>query len=108
MKDEMEPAATQRPEMSLSAVHWALKEFCDELRPTVGQKRKERLDKIVKQAYEMEDRQKIEFAKIHVKAALKAASEGRIEKVIHMMTKYGESMDWKETILTSYPLENIK
>ena len=50
----------------------------------------------------------IEFAKLHVEAALKAASEGQIKKDIYMMTEYGESMNWKDSILNSYPLENIK
>lgn len=50
----------------------------------------------------------IEFAKLHVEAALKAASEGQIKKDIYMMTEHGESMNWKESILNSYPLENIK
>jgi hypothetical protein len=63
---------------------------------------------MVKQAKEMEKEQMIEFAELHVKAALKAASEGQIKKDIYMMTEYGESMNWKESILNSYPLENIK
>lgn len=50
----------------------------------------------------------IDFAKMHVEAALKAASEGQIKKDIYMMTEYGESMNWKESIMKSYPLENIK
>lgn len=50
----------------------------------------------------------IEFTKLHVEEALKEASEGRIEKDIYMITEYGESMDWKSSILNSYPLENIK
>ena len=50
----------------------------------------------------------IEFAKMHVEQALKEASEGQIKKDIYMMAEYGESMNWKESILNSYPLENIK
>jgi hypothetical protein len=50
----------------------------------------------------------IEFAKLHVEAALKAVSEGNINRDIYMMTEYGESMDYKYSILNSYPLENIK
>ena len=50
----------------------------------------------------------IEFAKLHVEAALKAASEGQIERDLYMMREYGESMDWKSSIINSYPLENIK
>lgn len=43
----------------------------------------------------------IEFAKIHVEAALKAASEkGK--------TSNGTSVVVKDSILNSYPLENIK
>ena len=40
--------------------------------------------------------------------ALKEASEGQIEKDLYMMREYGESMNWKESILNSYLLENIK
>ena len=50
----------------------------------------------------------IEFAKLHVEAALKVASEGQINKDIYMIIEYGENMDWKSSILNSYPLENIK
>lgn len=50
----------------------------------------------------------IEFAKLHVETALKNASEGQIEKDLYMMREYGESMDWKSSILNSYPLEKIK
>ena len=50
----------------------------------------------------------IEFAKLHVEAALEAASEGQIERDLYMMREYGESMDWKSSIKNSYPLENIK
>ncbi len=50
----------------------------------------------------------IEFARLHVEAALKAASEGQINKDIYMMLEYGEGMNWKSSILNSYPLENIK
>jgi CRISPR/Cas system-associated exonuclease Cas4 (RecB family) len=50
----------------------------------------------------------IEFAKLHVEAALKAASKCQIDSDIYMMTEYGESMDWETSILNSYPLENIK
>lgn len=54
------------------------------------------------------DEKLITFAKLHVEAALKAASEGQIERDLYMMREYGESMDWKSSILNSYPLENIK
>jgi len=50
----------------------------------------------------------IEFAKLHVEAALKAASEGQINRDIYMMLEYGEDMNFKKSILNSYPLENIK
>ena len=66
------------------------------------------MGKSFEQAKEMEKEQIIEFAKLHVEAALKAASEGQIKKDIYMMTEHGESMNWKESILNSYPLENIK
>lgn len=53
--------------------------------------------------------EKIEFAKLHVKAALEAAA-----KNVRTITK--EDPDWdtkyqsidKESILSAYPLENIK
>ena len=44
----------------------------------------------------MEKEQKIEFAKLHVEAALKAAQESTLE------------YDFTEEITNSYPLENIK
>ena len=62
----------------------------------------------VSKCYDMTLDAIIEFAKLHVEAALKAASEGQIKKDIYMMTEHGESMNWKESILNSYPLENIK
>ena len=43
----------------------------------------------------------IDFAKLHVEAALKAASENA------EITDYGYSVD-RDSILNSYPLENIK
>lgn len=43
----------------------------------------------------------IEFAKLHVEAALKEASENV------KITDYGYSVD-KDSILNSYPVENIK
>ena len=54
------------------------------------------------------ERLMIEFAKLHVEAALEAASEGQIERDLYMMREYGESMDWKSSILNSYPLNKIK
>jgi hypothetical protein len=50
----------------------------------------------IQQAKEMEKEQKIEFAKLHVEAALKAAQESTLE------------YDFTEEITNSYPLENIK
>ena len=50
----------------------------------------------------------IEFAKLHVKEALKDTSEGQIKRDIYMMCEHGENMDWKSSILNSYPLDNIK
>ena len=54
------------------------------------------------------ERLMIEFAKLHVEAALEAACEGQIQRDLYMMREYGESMNWKSSILNSYPLENIK
>ena len=50
----------------------------------------------IQQAKEMEKEQKIEFAKLHVEAALKAAQESTLE------------YDFTEEITNSYPLEKIK
>jgi hypothetical protein len=49
-------------------------------------------------------RKVIEFAKLHVEAALKAASKNA---GYHGDTSIGFAID-TETILTAYPLENIK
>ena len=48
----------------------------------------------------------IEFAKLHVEAALKAASENARLKELEIHLSDG-SVD-KDSILNSYPLENIK
>jgi len=50
----------------------------------------------VEQAKEMEKEQKIEFAKIHVKSALKAVEDKIIVR------------GYAGLIMNSYPLENIK
>jgi len=54
----------------------------------------------------------IEFAKLHAKAALKAASEKAITDDVGSVNGDGEWMPYdivnKESILNSYPLENIK
>ena len=66
---------------------------------------------IVNQAKEMEKEQKIEFAKLHVKSALKAASE-KGEAVVRTNSQWTSSKVTasvnKESILNSYPLKNIK
>ena len=46
----------------------------------------------------------IEFAKLHVKAALKEASE----KGYITYSKFGDEIIHKDSILNSYPLDNIK
>jgi hypothetical protein len=59
----------------------------------------------LEQAKEMEKEQMIEFAKLHVEAALKSASEkAKIDKSV---TFGWEKVD-RPSILKSYPLENIK
>jgi len=59
----------------------------------------------------MEKEQKIEFAKLHVKSALKAASE-KGEAVVRTNSQWTSSKVTasvnKESILNSYPLKNIK
>jgi hypothetical protein len=62
----------------------------------------------IRNATYSEEEKLIIFARLHVEAALKKASEGQINKDIYMMLEYGEDMNWKSSILNSYPLENIK
>jgi hypothetical protein len=68
-------------------------------------------DEEIEQAKEMEKEQKIEFAKLHVKSALKAASE-KGEAVVRTNSQWTSSKVTasvnKESILNSYPLKNIK
>jgi len=49
----------------------------------------------------------IDFAKLHVEAALKAASEDGQAKYDPIFEVYVSDVD-KDSILKSYPLENIK
>lgn len=49
----------------------------------------------------------IEFAKLHVEAALKAASENGQAKYDYTFEMYISDVD-KDSILNSYPLTNIK
>ena len=49
----------------------------------------------------------IEFAKLHVEAALKEASDTKISGV-YSKTKYKRGDDDKNSILDAYPLTNIK
>jgi len=49
----------------------------------------------------------IEFAKLHVEAALKAANDTKISGV-YSKTKYKRGDDDKNSILDAYPLTNIK
>jgi hypothetical protein len=59
----------------------------------------------LEQAKKMQKEQMIEFAKLHVEAALKSASEkAKIDKSV---TFGWEKVD-RPSILKSYPLENIK
>jgi len=59
----------------------------------------------LEQAKKMQKDQMIEFAKLHVEAALKSASEkAKIDKSV---TFGWEKVD-RPSILKSYPLENIK
>jgi len=57
--------------------------------------------------YEMTLESMIEFAKMHVKAALKAASEDGQAKYDPIFEVYVSDVD-KDSILNSYPLKNIK
>jgi len=50
----------------------------------------------------------IEFAKLHVEAALKAASEKADDHSVQVGMHYAEYDGLLDSILTSYPLENIK
>jgi len=63
-------------------------------------------------AKEMEREQKIEFAKLHVEAALKSAIENATIDDIGSPNGDGEWMYCgivdKDSILNSYPLDNIK
>jgi hypothetical protein len=63
--------------------------------------------KAVKEAKEMEKEQKIEFAKIHVEAALKAAVDNIEMYDFNENGEFGRYIDEK-SILNSYPLEKIK
>jgi len=49
----------------------------------------------------------IEFAKLHVQAALESASETRI-KGNYTYLNFERDLDDKESILNAYPLDNIK
>jgi hypothetical protein len=49
----------------------------------------------------------IEFAKLHVEQALKEASETKVEGY-HGSGKYNRDFSDKDSILNSYPSENIK
>jgi hypothetical protein len=67
--------------------------------------------RIIQQAKEMEKEQKIAFAKLHVKSALKAASE-KGEAVVRTNSQWTSSKVTasvnKASILNSYLLKNIK
>ena len=67
------------------------------------------LNRIDTELLEMEKEQMIEFAKLHVEAALKAASEEAqaIEGWNTGFSGSAASVD-KDSILNSYPLKNIK
>lgn len=60
---------------------------------------------ILEQAKEMEKTQKIEFAKLHVEAALKEAGYAADTKE---MSSHSINEMYRERIKQSYPLENIK
>lgn len=59
----------------------------------------------INQAKEMEKTQKIEFAKLHVEAALKEAGYAADTKE---MSSHSINEMYRERIKQSYPLENIK
>lgn len=48
----------------------------------------------------------IEFAKLHVQAALEAAAKGEIS--LSQSSTLGFNQEQKNSILNAYPLENIK
>jgi hypothetical protein len=63
--------------------------------------------KAVKEAKEIDKEQKIEFAKLHVEAALKAAVDNVEMYDFNERGEFGRGIN-AESILNSYPLENIK
>jgi len=76
------------------------KEFCKNLDEEIGEYWSNDYDELPNQM--------IEFAKLHVKASLEAASEQAVAK--ENPADYGTGEIWvdERSILSAYPLENIK
>lgn len=102
--------------MERSAVNWLVDKMLDidveygMNKITSGEYKGKRRD-IIEQAKGVEKQQKIEFAKMHVKAALAAACEKATVDMKEDMDFYYEDYIEgvnKSSILNSYPLESIK